>query len=582
MKLGLLSILLSLIIFQSHAQSAALMATINHPSDTPTYYRLIEYVSTKHITGDSTFETNIANDLLKWAEVHNDIQIKIEAIHWKSFNEWRDFNKHVAIRNEAIQLAIQHESPIQEANGYHFLANDYWGKGKNILAYENFLKAFEKYEQVGYHTVPAMRCRAFDYAKFLYAMQEYKGALKMMYIAQYYQNPIDFYFKMHVPNTIALCHRKLGNYQLSIFYNKKAIDVASKDSNWVWVGILSGNLGNDLIALKKYELALTYLKTSVAWAIKHKMYDNQVEGQTRLAECYMNLGKSDLAYKALNDIANLLDQYGSLPTKVNYHLQLTHYYKLKNDKSSELFSSKQYQLLKDSAFNQTFSVQYTNDRVKLEAERNVEKIKRIDNDKKVAEFVRNLLIIVMLFLAFAGAGFYNYKRLKYKQQQTVLKLENEKLEQEKLAKEKALQDAELKLQEFTQNILEKNHLIEQIQLELSHNKTGVKSEVPPQDIEKINQLSKLTLLTEKDWDSFKQLFESAFPTYLTSVQLNYPQITNAETRFLCLSKLNLPVKDMANMLAISPSSLRQIKYRLRDKLRFSGKDINDLLLKELV
>jgi DNA-binding CsgD family transcriptional regulator len=56
-------------------------------------------------------------------------------------------------------------------------------------------------------------------------------------------------------------------------------------------------------------------------------------------------------------------------------------------------------------------------------------------------------------------------------------------------------------------------------------------------------------------------------------------LSPAEIRLCCLLKLNLPSKDIAAILSISPDSLRIARYRLRKKLNLDAKaNLNTFLL----
>lgn len=554
------------------------MLTINRESDTPAYKRLIVYFNTKHTSGDSIYENTIATSLYDWANKHNDDPIKIEALLWKLPNTKLNSNERSKIIREALKLAQEINSPIQEANVYFIMAHDYHEVNKNINAYEYFYKAIDLYEKVGFENVPNPSRNLVFYSTFLYKMGDYTATLKWLSIAKKYKIPQDIFVKMHIPNTIALCYKKLNNLPQSIYYNLEAIDIAKKDGNTIWVGILSGNLADNYISLKQYAKAIPYLQTSITLAHKHSTIDNETEGKVRLAQCYINTNNTKLAFKTLQQIDSLVNKYSSLSTKINYNLQYATYYKIKNDAARELYYYKNYQQLKDSAFNQSFGLQYANDRVKIEVARKVETIKQLNVQKEAGDFKRNLTILFLIFIALTGVAFFYYKNMDIKQKQKLLKLENEKLAQEKLIRENELRIAEQKLQEFTNYIVEKNNLIEQIQNELSQKQLIEIQKIDKEiDIEKVSHLSKLTILTEDDWVNFKTLFENAFPKFITSLNLSYPQLTKAEQRFICLSKLKLSTKDMANMLAISPSSLHQLKYRLRQKLNQSGDDIAQLL-----
>ncbi len=571
-------IFLSLIFYSAFSQSPDVMLTINRESDTPTYKRLIVYYNCNYVIGDSLHESNISTNLFDWSNKRNDDNVKIEALLWKLPYTKLNSSERNKIILEAGKLAKQINSLIQEANVYFIMAQDYKVANKNIDAYEYFYKAIDLYEKIGFENVPNPARNLLSYSDFLYKMGDYTAALKWLSIAEKYKIPQDRFIKMHIPNTIALCYKKLNNLQLSIYYNLQAIDIAKKDSNAIWIGILSGNLADNYISLKQYEKAIPYLQTSIALAQKHSIIDNEVEGKVRLAQCYLNTNNIELAFNTLQKIDSLTKEDCSLTTKINYNLQYATYYKIKNDANRELYYYKNYHQLKDSAFNQSFGLQFANNRVKIEVARKLEIIKQLNAEKKTSDFIRNLIILFLVFIAIIGVVFFYHKNIAHKQKQKLLKLENEKLEREKLIRENELVIAEQKLQEFTNYIIEKNNLIEKIQNELSQKQQNEIKKIDKEiDIEKINQLSNLTILTEDDWINFKKLFDDAFPKFITNLNISYPQLTKAEQRFICLSKLKLSTKDMANMLAISPSSLHQLKYRLRQKLNQSGDDIEVLL-----
>ncbi len=598
--------------FTAFSQSNDIIQTLNRESDTAAYKRLIAYTILKYNFNYVIFDSKVSKDLLNWANEHNDDNVKLESIYWTTLDDRNNVEDNIKILLNAVKFAQDIESPIQEANCYVLLASNYEKKNQKIKAFEYYLKGTELFELQGFDNIPFLYYRILKYGEFLYAQQEYTDALKWLFIAQKYCNYQDLQAKMHINNGIALCYNKMNKNKESIIYNLNALKVAEKNNNVNWIGILSSNLAANYITLKEYTKAVPYLLTRIKISNNSltKKFSSEIndlmEGQIRLAHCYINLNELNLAFNLLSQTDSLIYKHGSLPTKINYNLQYATYYKLKKDANREVYYFRICEQLKDSLFNINFGTQYINDRVKLEAERNLEKVEQINERKKTGDFKRNITILLLLLFTLTGIIiFYNFSRsnkqkqqllklendkleqekiikqtefLNIEQQQRLLLLENEKLEQEKNIKENELYTTKQKLQEFTNYIIEKNNLIEQIQNELTQKQTTEtakqKNEV---DIEKINQLSNLTILTEDDWIKFKLLFESAFPKFITSLNINYPQLTKTELRFICLSKLKLPTKDLANMLAISPTSVHQLKYRLNYKLNENGLNISQLL-----
>lgn len=170
----------------------------------------------------------------------------------------------------------------------------------------------------------------------------------------------------------------------------------------------------------------------------------------------------------------------------------------------------------------------------------------LERQQKVAE--RNLLIMLALSLCCITALTYFIQ--KKRQLAKDIKLQ---------AATKELEIAELDLKRFTENILEKNKLIEQLQL---RNSQDDKAQI-------FQELQQSTILTEDDWQSFQRLFDKAYPGFIPRVKENYPELSIGELRYFVLCRLNLSTKEMAAMLGVSSNAIQVIRYRIRKKMGLS-------------
>jgi hypothetical protein len=141
-----------------------------------------------------------------------------------------------------------------------------------------------------------------------------------------------------------------------------------------------------------------------------------------------------------------------------------------------------------------------------------------------------------------------------------LKYRQELAEQEKLRIEQEMESARTQLKMFTENIVEKTNLIEQLEQQVQHKTASAENQ------QLIAELSNQTILTEEDWSKFKSLFEKIFPLFFQRLKNIFPDITMAEQRLAALTRLQLTTKQMATVLGISPNSVNKTRQRLR--LRF--------------
>jgi len=87
--------------------------------------------------------------------------------------------------------------------------------------------------------------------------------------------------------------------------------------------------------------------------------------------------------------------------------------------------------------------------------------------------------------------------------------------------------------------------------------------------ELIDNIYGFKILTDEDWLRFKRYFDNVYPGMIQRLRELQPEITAAEQRLFMLIRLNSESKEIADMLGISPESVRKTKYRLKKKLSLS-------------
>ncbi len=126
------------------------------------------------------------------------------------------------------------------------------------------------------------------------------------------------------------------------------------------------------------------------------------------------------------------------------------------------------------------------------------------------------------------------------------------------------------LEMFSQNLIEKSEIIDQLTHEIESLKRTHNS-----DSEQVKNFSKVlnsTILTDEDWEQFKKTFEEVYPNFFASLRYRFPDITASELRLSALIKLNLSLKEAANTLGISSESVKKSRYRLKKKIALQEED----------
>lgn len=126
---------------------------------------------------------------------------------------------------------------------------------------------------------------------------------------------------------------------------------------------------------------------------------------------------------------------------------------------------------------------------------------------------------------------------------------------------------EAELSTYIRSIKEKNELIEQLQTEIEQLQSA--NGTAGDKLASLDALQNSAILTEEDWNSFKEKFESVYTNFFSHLRNKYPSLTQAEVRLIALTKLNITTREMAGLLGISPETIRQTRWRLRKKMNLA-------------
>jgi tetratricopeptide (TPR) repeat protein len=97
-------------------------------------------------------------------------------------------------------------------------------------------------------------------------------------------------------------------------------------------------------------------------------------------------------------------------------------------------------------------------------------------------------------------------------------------------------------------------------------------------VETLNRLATSRIVTDEDWDEFKQLYARVYPRFMLRMKELFPAITPAELRLAALITLQLSSKEIAAMLGISTESVKKARQRLRKKMELTPEqDLDETL-----
>jgi DNA-binding CsgD family transcriptional regulator/tetratricopeptide (TPR) repeat protein len=432
--------------------------------------------------------------------------------------------------------------------------------GISVMYLKNAIDLCEKNQQ------PVRPAHYQELALQLYRIQEYEQSIHYAdkAIAGWAQSadPLKNNETLTCINTKALGYHRQQKYDSAMLFYNQALQVARRLNHTVWVGIVSGNMGQIFYAQGQYDTAYTLLKQDYQWSKNAGGYGDAANSLQWAARTNLAMGNKTQALSEVREAIRLL-KMGPEPVYLkNASYTATQIFRELGLYDSAFYYNSLYNKVNDSLEKMVATSSLAISKARLNDERSRYQIHNLNRDKQSEVLYRNILVAAIVALSLFALLLVNRRRL-------LEKLKSEKAEQE-MVQEVTLAREQLRL--FTENIVEKTALIEKLEEQAS------KKEASAEQQGIIAELSRQTILTEADWDKFKALFETIYPGFFIKLKQNFANISVAEQRMAALIRLSLTSKEMASMLGISVDSVHKTRQRLRQRLQLTS----DSSLKEMV
>ena len=151
----------------------------------------------------------------------------------------------------------------------------------------------------------------------------------------------------------------------------------------------------------------------------------------------------------------------------------------------------------------------------------------------------------------------NKIRQEIQQQNEMLKLENNKLQNH-------ISNYAQSLKEKSKELEAMEHLSEENQY--LHKREAFLCNQLINQTELFNKLKTTKYIDNKLWQEIKEKIDLLFDNYTKRLYHQIPSLTDGDIQICCLIKLRFSNGDIANMLAISPTSVSKRKLRLKERI----------------
>lgn len=420
-------------------------------------------------------------------------------------------------------------------------------------------KGVEIFEATGYDVEPSVYTVL---AELLYDIREYTESFTNSSKAiqawvgfsdtMFYQKGYQYRIRTH--NIAALNYSQAALPDSAIWHFDRALEIATENNDTTWTGRIMGNKGRLLFAKKQYESARTLFDAEYKYSLEAGRQDYAADAAEWIARTLLAQGQAAAALPRAREALQLLRAWPHRPYLRDTYQSLSNTFKALQRFDSAFYYYDRYQQLHDSLEREVATSSLAISKARMSDEANRFNIQKLNREKRNELLWRNIIIGSIIVLAIVALLLVNRQLLKEK-------IKNEQAEREKALMTQQVQAASDQLQMFTTSLIEKSHLLEQLQTQ-AHDRNQQHEHHAT-----LSTLSQLTILTEQDWQEFKRLFEKAYPGFFHALTTRFPEITLAEQRMAALIRLRLSGHQMAAMLGISADSVRKSRQRLRQRFQ---------------
>lgn len=499
----------------------------------------------------------------------NEIRDKLEIVR---FNQAM-VEMSIGNFDEAIKLAnlniispelVTQESAPNQAMSYGLLSRVYRNKGFYKLSLKNALIALKIIETTGDELRIADALK--DLAHIESALLHYEKS------NEYHEKSIGLYEKNNDKYFLAASKNGMGENFIQLENNTKALELFNESISLAKdVGSIEAqasalnNIGKIHIEKGQFELGLNFLTDAIVLCEKSGLQTSLHETRFLVGNLYSKWGKHEQALRFYDEYiayANSIEKKGSIE---NAYLARAKSYELIGDLEASLqdytqaynFSNTNYDIKQVNAIEELRAIHDIQQK---------EKEIQILASKAELDKVKSTRLWISLFAVTALGTILFWaqwtKRRKEKEiefeKQRVVELENQNLNYE----------LDFKKQELTSKVLQlcrKNEFLQSLEKEIKEFRSETEG-TERHRLEKLSRKINQDMNAATDWEQFLKSFESVHPDFNKILLQKYPNFAPNEVRMACLMRMNLESKDIAQLLNVSPDSVKKARYRMRKKM----------------
>jgi len=456
----------------------------------------------------------------------------------------------ISCRQQPVQdnIATKKAPAITQTDSLTNKGNEQWRMGNYQEALNYFTRAYTRVKQTGDEQQMATLLNNLGLVH--WRLENNSAAMECYNEAAKLAEKLDMKRLLGLTCTNrALILKEQRDFKAAFSFNNRAIALFKELAEPRDLAIAYNNQGQIYRFSEQPDDALKYYLLSLEECKNINYSEGMATAYQNLSTVYTAKGDGNRAFEYAHKCLGLSLKGNSKVRTSEAYLELSrihdkfadpdsalYYYKKHYERERELMEANQSDLL--SRYQANLGMEVKNLR-----------IKNLQNEKQIANN-RLWLIVLGIFIALLTVAFFVYRYL------SAIKFNKRQLEQELQNSRKLIEVKEQELKTYIIDLSRKNAIISSL------TEVAMPEPADPDVAELLSQ----KILTDDDWEKFKGRFHAIYPKFFQRIKESRLPLTEAEIRILVLMRLELTGKDMANILGISPQSVRVCKMRLKKKL----------------
>ena len=483
---------------------------------------------------------------------------------------------HYALADSLFGLALNLTDDIILRSKIHqALADNFRYQGKLDISYANWLKALQLSERLKDSTEIYNCYMGIGVVEFLReSLDEAEENFSIYYT--YYTSVLNRKKAANALSMLGLVAYQRDQYELSIQRALRSYNTRVEIQDIKGQGESLNNLALGYMGLKNWSQALRYLEDAVLIKAQANDLTQMTVIYNNIGHCHRQLGDVDKAIEYFERALNKGTTNGQYRDVLQSYRNLIFIYNREKQDFEQAFKLQSRMMgIKDSLAVVERREAMQELEVRYETQKKQREIELLQQERTLITN-RWLTLALGLFFAFViGILFYDNQRRKHTQEKQLLSAEDELQKAELKIMSGLLEHNRQKLSLYTENLLRKNELVNRLEDKL---KDVVEEDHGEEGKAILKNVSSVRILTDEDWEEFKQLFDGVHRGMLERLLIKHENLTLAEQCLFLLMKLSMSTKQIANILGVSPDSVKKGRYRLKKKLELD----DDVLLQNFI